>query len=77
MPGQRSDPVPGDAAPPAVVRDLAHPAAAGRAEPASFLDDARDAYVDEIEVNDGRLVLKTSLFDETDLLAAQLDYLYP
>jgi hypothetical protein len=60
---------------PAVVRDYAYPVR--RAEPGSFLADARDAYVDEVEVDDGKLVLKTSLFDEADLLAAQMDYLYP
>ena len=61
---------------PAVIRDMANPVR--HTEPGSFLTDARDAYVDEVEAyGDGRLVLKTNLFDETDLLAAQLDYLYP
>jgi len=44
-----------------------------RNEEGSWLDDARDIYVEEVEVDaDGTLTLKTGLFSEGDLLAAQM-----
>ena len=53
---------------PAVVKDMSF--VAGRSEYGSWLDDARDIYVDEVEVDaDGNLTLKTELYSESDLLA--------
>jgi hypothetical protein len=58
---------------PAVVRDMAFTVA--RAELGSWLDDARDIYVDEVEVDaDGQLTLKTGLFSEGEILAEQASY---
>jgi len=43
-----------------------------RDEEGSWLSDARDIYVAEVEVDaDGDLTLKTELFSEGDLLAEQ------
>jgi hypothetical protein len=43
-----------------------------RSEQGSWLSDARDIYVDEVEVDEeGDLTLKTELFSEGDLLAEQ------
>ena len=62
---------------PAVMRDMSYRPAA-RSEPGSFLDDPRDIYVEEVEVTpSGAVSLRTSLFDKSDLLANQLDYLEP
>ena len=48
----------------------------GRAEPGSMLTDARDLYVEEIEVSsDGTIGLKTSTFDEAEFLAGQSEVL--
>ena len=59
---------------PAVVRDMAFTAA--RSEIGSWLDDARDIYVDEVEVDmGGQLVLKTGLFSEGEILANQASYI--
>ena len=55
---------------PGVVRDMAYPVR--RAERGSSLTDARDQLVEEIEVGaDGAISLKTAIFDEAGLLAAQ------
>jgi hypothetical protein len=57
---------------PGVVRDMSYPVR--RSEPGSMLEDARDLYVEEIEVTAGGAVsLKTALFDESEILAAQLE----
>lgn len=58
---------------PAVVRDLTYPTR--KNEVSGWLDDARDFYVEEVEVGTGAgLVLKTDLFEETEILAAQQEY---
>lgn len=54
---------------PGVIRDQSYPVK--RQEPGSFLDDARDIFVEEVEVADGKLTLKTGLFSESDILAVQ------
>ena len=55
---------------PGVFRDMSFNMA--RTEEGSWLGDARDIYVDEVEVDeDGDLTLKTELFSEGDLLAEQ------
>lgn len=55
---------------PGIFRDMSFTVA--RAEEGSWLEDARDIYVDEVEVDsDGDLTLKTELFSEGDLLAEQ------
>ena len=62
---------------PAVMRDMSYRPAV-RSEPGSFLDDPRDIYVEEVEVAaSGGVSLRTSLFDQSDLLANQFDYLEP
>lgn len=63
---------------PGVFRDMSFTVA--RSEEGSWLSDARDIYVDEVEVDaDGDLTLKTELFSEGDLLAEQAKQLarYP
>lgn len=55
---------------PAVVRDLSFPVA--RSEPGSFLDDARDIFVEEVEVGaNGSLSLRTALYTDADMFEAQ------
>jgi hypothetical protein len=55
---------------PAVVRDSTYPVT--RAETGSFLSDARDMWIPEVEVDaHGNIMPKTDLFDEGDILAAQ------
>ena len=62
---------------PAVVRDMSYPRPS-RTEPGSFLTDPRDIYVEQIQANfAGQVSLRTSLFDKSDLLANQFDYLIP
>lgn len=59
---------------PAVFRDMSFTVA--RNEEGSWLDDARDIYVDEVEVDaKGNVVLKTQLFSEGDLLIEQAEAL--
>jgi len=49
-----------------------------RTEPGSFLSDPRDIYVEEVQVDaTGRVSLRTSLFDKSNLLANQFDFLEP
>jgi len=53
---------------PSVFRDMNFKTA--RSEAGSWLDDARDIYVSEVEVDqDGKLTLKADLYSEGDLLA--------
>ena len=60
---------------PAVIRDMSF-APSPRTEPGSFLDNPRDIYVEEVEANAaGQVSLRTALFDKSNLLANQLDYL--
>ncbi len=60
---------------PAVVRDMSF-TPSPRTEPGSFLDNPRDIYVEEVEANAaGQVSLRTALFDKSNLLANQLDYL--
>ena len=55
---------------PAVVRDLDYPVA--RAERGSWLDDARDLFVEEVEVDEaGTLSLRTAATQHSDIRAAQ------
>lgn len=55
---------------PGVVRDMSYPAS--RDLPGSFLDDPRDFWVEEVDVDaDGKVLLKTSLFSEYDALSAE------
>lgn len=55
---------------PGVFRDMSFNVA--RAEEGSWLEDARDVYVDEVEADeDGDLTLKTAMFSEGELLAEQ------
>ena len=62
---------------PAVVRDMSY-RPPSRVEPGSFLLDPRDIYVEEVQAQaDGSASLSTSLFDKSDLLANQFDYLQP
>ena len=57
---------------PGIFRDLTY-AAPSQAQYGSWLTDARDIYVEEVEVDaDGSLTLKTDLFSEGELLAAQV-----
>ena len=57
-----------------VVRDMEYPV--GTAEAGSWLDDNRDIYLEELTVTgDGGLSWSTEDFSETELLAAQEDYL--
>lgn len=57
---------------PGVIRDTSYPVR--RKEHGAWLDDARDCLIDEIEVGESGIVLKTDEFEEGDLLAAQQDY---
>lgn len=57
---------------PAVIRDTSYPVR--RKELGAWLDDARDCLIDEVEVGNSGIVLKTDEFEEGDLLAAQQDY---
>jgi len=62
---------------PAVIRDMSF-RPTGSTQPGSFLTDPRDIYVEEIQVQaDGSVSLRTSLFDKSNLLANQFDYLDP
>lgn len=55
---------------PAVVRDLDYPVA--RAERGSWLDDSRDLFVEEVEVDEnGALSLRTAAAQHSDIRAAQ------
>ncbi len=57
---------------PGVVRDLAYPVR--RSERGSSLSDARDQFVEEIEVSaDGSISMSTAIFDEAGMLAAQAE----
>jgi hypothetical protein len=58
---------------PGVVRDLSYPVK--KTEIGAWLQDARDAYIQEVEVlSDGKLVLKTDLYEEVEIQAAQENY---
>lgn len=57
---------------PGVIRDTSYPIR--RKELGAWLDDARDCLIDEIELGDSGITLKTDEFEEGDLLAAQQDY---
>jgi hypothetical protein len=57
---------------PNVMRDMSYPVS--RWNYAGWLNDARDIYVDEIEAGPGGLVIKTDLFEESELFAAQAAY---
>jgi len=58
---------------PGVFRDLTYPVR--KTETGGWLDDARDFYVSEVECGTGNgLVLKTEIFDESEILAAQAEY---
>ena len=57
---------------PGVARDLSYPIAG--TESGSMFNDPRDLWIDEIEVSaDGTFSIKTALFDESEILQAQLD----
>jgi hypothetical protein len=59
---------------PAVVRDADYPIAGN--QHGGWLIDNRDFYVEEVEMGvDTGLILKSSEFDEGEILIAQLDYL--
>lgn len=60
---------------PAVFRDMTYPVR--RELPHSFLQQSRDMLVIEVEVHGdtGRVLLKTGLFEEEDLLTARADFL--
>lgn len=61
---------------PAVVRDASYPVT-GRQEYSGWLEDSRDMYVEEIEVDaDGEYTLKFQLYDEADIAAQAAEYLY-
>jgi hypothetical protein len=57
---------------PGVVRDLSYPVK--KQEYGGWLADARDIFVDEVEVGPGGWALKTDLFEESEILAAQQAY---
>lgn len=57
---------------PSVVRDMNYPIS--RAEYSGWLPDARDFYIEEVEAGPGGLALKTELFEESEILAAQQAY---
>ena len=58
---------------PGVVRDMGYPVQ--WSEPGSMLEDARDLYVEEVEVTaDGTGSLKAALFDESEMLAVQAGF---
>lgn len=58
---------------PGVFRDLTYPVR--KTEIGGWLDDVRDFYVSEVEVGTGAgLVLKTEIFEEAEILAAQAEY---
>jgi len=59
---------------PAVFRDMDY--ISQPADPGSPFSDTRDFFVEEIEVSTGGVVtLKTAVFDEAELLAAQQEYI--
>lgn len=57
---------------PNVMRDMSYPIS--KWNYAGWLNDARDIYVDEIESGPGGLVVKTDLFEESEIFAAQAAY---
>lgn len=57
---------------PGVLRDTNYPVS--KWDYAGWLDDARDIFIDEVEAGPGGLVLKTDLFYEGEILAAQAAY---
>ena len=57
---------------PGVVRDMTYPV--NKWNYAGWLNDARDIYIEEVEAGPGGLVLKTELFWEGEILAAQAAY---
>ena len=57
---------------PGVARDMNYPIS--RAEYSGWLPDARDFYIEEVEAGPGGLALKTELFEESEILAAQQAY---
>jgi len=68
-------PTPATLLQPAVYRDMSW-SPSPRAEPGSFLLSQRDLYVEQVEANAaGQVSLRTALFDKSNLLSNQLDYL--
>jgi hypothetical protein len=57
---------------PGVARDMNYPIS--RSEYGGWLPDARDFYIEEVEAGPGGLSLKTELFEESEILAAQQAY---
>lgn len=57
---------------PAVVRDMSYPVS--KWDYSGWLGDARDFYIEEVEAGPGGLVLKTELFEEGEIMAAQAAY---
>lgn len=57
---------------PYVMRDMSYPVS--KWNYSGWMADARDIYIDEVEVGPGGLVLKTDLFEEGEILAAQAAY---
>ena len=57
---------------PGVGRDLTYPS--GRKEYSAWLLDARDFVISEVEASDTGVTLKTTLFEESELMAAQDKY---
>ena len=58
---------------PGIVRDLEYPIR--RAEQGSAFADARDLFVEQVEVTaDGAITMSTAILDESEILAAQASY---
>jgi hypothetical protein len=57
---------------PGVVRDTNYPVS--KWDYQGWLGDARDFYIEEVEAGPGGLMLKTELFEEGEILAAQAAY---
>jgi len=57
---------------PSVVRDLAYPV--GGQQYLAYLSDVRDFVVDEVEASADGISLRTTLFDDADLIEAQDEY---
>lgn len=57
---------------PGVARDMTYPVS--KWNYSGWLNDARDIYIDEAEAGPSGLVLKTELFEEGEILAAQAAY---
>jgi len=59
---------------PGVYRDAQYPDRMGVLTATDWLTNEADFLVDEVEVADGRILLKTSYYTEADILEAQEEY---